>query len=228
MIAENLMRIRADIARAAKKSGRNPDDIQLLAVSKRQDAEQIMEARRCGQNLFGENFIQEARDKIEQLDPAITWHFIGHLQSNKAKIATGLFQLIETVDSLKLATALNRHAADLGKVLDILIQINVGQEQQKSGALPDRSEELIQAAGKLKNIRVRGLMTMPPFADDPEQSRPYFRALKKIADDFHGKGYFGAEADPILSMGMSADYRIAIEEGATLVRIGTAIFGERL
>ena len=227
MISTNLDHIRNVIAKAAEKSGRNVDEIQLLAVSKRMDVKVIEEACQCGQKLFGENFIQEAEAKIEQLDPSIAWHFIGHLQSNKAKHAARLFQLVETVDRLKLAQALDRHAADLGKSLDILIQINVGRELQKSGILPQKAEELTQEIKKLKHLRIRGLMTMPPYTDDPELSRPYFKSLKKIADDFNRKGYFSKDAQLILSMGMSADYPIAIEEGATLVRVGTAIFGLR-
>lgn len=227
MISANLDHIRNVIARAAEKSGRSIDDIQLLAVSKRMNVEKIEEAWQCGQKLFGENFIQEAQAKIEQLDPAISWHFIGHLQSNKAKHAARLFQLIETVDRLKLAQALDRYAADFGKTLDILIQVNVGQEQQKSGVLPNNAEQLIREINQLKHLRVRGLMTMPPHADDPERSRPYFKSLKKIADEFNRKGYFTNGGQFILSMGMSADYSIAIEEGATLVRVGTAIFGKR-
>ncbi|MCL7486612.1 MAG: YggS family pyridoxal phosphate-dependent enzyme [Desulfobulbaceae bacterium] len=227
MICANLEKIRRNIALAAERCGRDPDDIQLLAVSKRMDAATVEKARQCGQKLFGENFVQEAQSKIEQLDPAISWHFIGHLQSNKTKIAVRLFRLIETVDRLKLARSLNRHAAGLDQTLDILIQVNVGREKQKSGVLPQDAEQLIREIGKLTHLRIRGLMTIPPYTDNPELSRPYFRALKKIADEFSGKGYFTDEAPLILSMGMSADYPVAIEEGATLVRVGTAIFGQR-
>ena len=227
MISANLDKIKNNIIRAAEKSGRNPDDIQLLAVSKRMSIEKTEEAWRCGQTIFGENFVQEAQEKIESLDPDISWHFIGHLQTNKAKSAAKLFTLIETVDRLKLAKALDRHSGDLGKILDILIQVNVGMEKQKSGILPEDAEKLIKDSKLLPNIRVRGLMTMPPYNTDPEESRPYFRTLKKMADDFSQKGYFSESYPVIISMGMSADYPIAIEEGATLVRVGTAIFGQR-
>lgn len=227
MICDNLDLIKKQIIRTAEKSGRNPNDIQLLAVSKRMDAKKIEEAWSCGQKLFGENFVQDAQDKIERLDPAITWHFIGHLQTNKAKSAAQLFDLIETVDRLKLAKALNRHAADMDKILEILIQVNVGKEKQKSGVLPQDAEQLVQEISRLPNIRVRGLMTMPPYTQDPEASRPFFRSLKKMADDFSGKGYFTRDRSVVISMGMSADYTVAIEEGATLVRVGTAIFGKR-
>lgn len=227
MICANLDNIRQSIALAAGKAGRNPDEIQLLAVSKRVDAATVKKAWQCGQSLFGENFVQEAQSKIELLDPSITWHFIGHLQSNKAKLAARLFGLIETVDRLKLARSLNRHAAELSKTLDILIQVNVGEERQKSGVLPQNAEQLIREIGELEHLRIRGLMTMPPFTDNPELSRPHFRSLKKIADEFSVKGYFSNDAPFILSMGMSGDYPVAIEEGATLVRVGTAIFGKR-
>ncbi|HER62668.1 MAG TPA: YggS family pyridoxal phosphate-dependent enzyme [Desulfobacteraceae bacterium] len=227
MICANLDNIRRSIALAAEKAGRNPDGIQLLAVSKRVDAATVKKAWQCGQKLFGENFVQEAQSKIELLDPSISWHFIGHLQSNKAKLAARLFGLIETVDRLKLARSLNRHAAELSKTLDILIQVNVGEERQKSGVLPQNAEQLIREIGELEHLRIRGLMTMPPFTDNPELSRPHFRSLKKIADEFSVKGYFSNDAPFILSMGMSGDYPVAIEEGATLVRVGTAIFGKR-
>lgn len=228
MICANIAHLRGRIAETARKSGRNPDDIQLLAVSKNMTVEKIEEARQCGQKMFGENFIQEAQAKIEHCDPSIVWHFIGHLQSNKAKQAARLFQLIETVDRLKLAQALNRHAAHYGKILDILIQVNVGQEKQKSGIPPQGAEQLIRETRKLEHLRIRGLMTIPPYADNPELSRPYFRILKKLADEFSKKGYFTNKAPLILSMGMSADYTVAVEEGATLVRVGTAIFGNRI
>ncbi len=227
MICANLDHIRNNIIKTAERSGRNPDEIQLLAVSKRMTVEKIEKACQCGQTLFGENFIQEAQAKIEQFDPSISWHFIGHLQSNKAKHAARLFQLVETVDRIKLAQALDRHAANFGKTLDILIQVNVGLEKQKTGVLPQDAESLIKEIGKLDHIRIRGLMTMPPYSDDPELSRPCFRSLKKMADEFVKKRYFTGEAPLILSMGMSTDYRVAIEEGATLVRVGTAIFGKR-
>lgn len=227
MICDNLEQIKANIAIAAEKSGRHPNEVQLLAVSKRMDITKIKDAWGCGQHLFGENFVQEAKEKIEQLDPDIIWHFIGHLQTNKAKTAVQLFQLIETVDRFKLAQMIDRYAGELAKTMDILIQVNVGREKQKSGVLPLDAEEFIQRVSSLNNIRIRGLMTIPPFSQDPEKSRSYFRSLKKMADDFTNKGYFSTVVPVILSMGMSADYTVAIEEGSTLVRVGTAIFGPR-
>ncbi len=227
MICENLEKIRKKIAHAARKSGRAPEEIKLLAVSKRMDTSKIEEAYKCGQLLFGENFIQEAREKISRLDNSISWHFTGHLQSNKAKTAVQLFQMIETVDRLKIAQALNRHAAGYDKSLDILVQINIGREEQKSGVDPQNVEQFMSKLGTLHNLNIRGLMIMPPFSPDPEKTRPYFRALKNLADQCQVQGYFAEDSPIVLSMGMTNDYTIAIEEGATLVRIGTAIFGKR-
>jgi pyridoxal phosphate enzyme (YggS family) len=227
VICTNLEKIRQKISDAARRSGRNPADIQLLAVSKRMDIAGIMEARECGQLLFGENFIQEAAEKIDQLDKSLSWHFIGHLQSNKAKTAARLFQMIETVDRLKIARTLNRHAAAMDKSLDILVQVNIGREKQKSGVDPEDVGQFLHELGPMENLNVRGLMIMPPFSPDPEKSRPYFRSLRKMADELLEQGYFTAGSPPVLSMGMTNDYPVAVEEGSTLVRVGTAIFGPR-
>lgn len=227
MICPNLIAVRKKIAAAAEKCGRDPGEVELLAVSKHMDVNAVREAWQCGQRLFGENFIQEARDKIAQLDPGITWHFIGHLQSNKAGLAARLFDLIETVDRMKTASALDRHALKLGRTLDILVQVNTGLEARKSGIAPQNAEQFMNELGTLRNLRVRGLMTMPPYSADPEHSRPYFRLLKDIAGDLRAKELFADNSNVILSMGMSNDFAVAIEEGSTLVRIGTAIFGER-
>lgn len=227
MIRDNLIKIRKKIAQAAERSGRSPEKVDLLAVSKRVDIKRIQEAFQSGQYIFGENYLQEAQEKIKQLDSKIFWHFIGHLQSNKAKLAAQLFQMIETVDRLKIARALNKHAEELDKILDILVQINIGEEKQKSGVLPQDAENLIKDLRDLKNIRVRGLMTIPPFVADPEETRPFFKSLKKMADRFNDQGYFANSDNVVLSMGMSDDFMIAVEEGSTLVRVGTAIFGAR-
>lgn len=227
MICPNLIAVRKKIAAAAERCGRDPGEVELLAVSKHMDVNAVREAWQCGQRLFGENFIQEARDKIAQLDFGITWHFIGHLQSNKAGLAARLFDLIETVDRMKTASALDRHALKLGRTLDILAQVNTGLEARKSGIAPQNAEQFMNELGTLRNLRVRGLMTMPPYSADPEHSRPYFRLLKDIAGDLRAKKLFADNSNVILSMGMSNDFAVAIEEGSTLVRIGTAIFGER-
>ncbi len=227
MICANLQMIRQKIAGAAERSGRKPDDIRLLAVSKRQGFEKVREAFQCGQVLFGENYLQEAKDKIARLDPSISWHFIGHLQSNKARTAVEFFQMVETVDRLKIAQALDNHAAALGRCLDILVQVNIGHEKQKSGVEPQDAGQLIQEVGKLKHLRVRGLMAMPPYAASPEKSRPYFKALKTMSVQFTAQGLFSQNSPVELSMGMSGDFIVAVEEGATLVRVGTALFGKR-
>ncbi|MDD3618622.1 MAG: YggS family pyridoxal phosphate-dependent enzyme [Desulfobulbaceae bacterium] len=227
MICANLAAVRKNIAAAARRCGRDPGEIELLAVSKHMDVDAVREAWRCGQRLFGENFVQEAREKIARLDPGITWHFIGHLQSNKTAAAARLFHLIETVDRLKVAAALDGHALRLGRVLDILVQVNTGLEKQKSGVAPENAGQFLKELSSLPNLRVRGLMTVPPYSPDPERSRPFFKLLKELAEDLRAQKLFADNAHVILSMGMSNDFAVAVEEGSTLVRIGTAIFGER-
>ena len=227
MICDNLDRIRTRIQETAENCGRNPQEIRLVAVSKRIPAKAVVEAYHCGQVIFGENYLQDAKEKIKQLEPSLQWHFIGHLQSNKAKTAAELFQVIETVDRLKIARALDRYAGELEKTLEVLIQVNVGREKQKSGVLPEETKGLLQDIGSLSNLKVRGLMTRPPYGRDPEASRPWFRELKQLAVQLACKGLFEDNDAVELSMGMSGDFTVAIEEGATLVRVGTAIFGPR-
>ncbi len=227
MICDNLALIRSQIVQSAEKCGRNPNEIRLVAVSKRMPAEAVAEAIQCGQLIFGENYLQDAREKIEQLDDSLQWHFIGHLQSNKARLAAELFQVIETVDRLKIARSLDRHAGELDKILDILIQVNVGREPQKSGILPEDLMELIEKITPLANLRIRGLMTMPPYGREAEESRPWFRKLKQLSTELTEHGILKKDEPVELSMGMSGDFKVAIEEGATLIRVGTAIFGPR-
>jgi pyridoxal phosphate enzyme (YggS family) len=227
MICDNLDRIRTRIQEAAENCERDPDEIRLVAVSKRMPVKAVAEAHRCGQVIFGENYLQDARGKIKQLEPSLQWHFIGHLQTNKAKTAAELFQVIETVDRLKIARALNKYAGELEKSLEVLIQVNVGREPQKSGVLPDETKGLLQDIGSLSNLKVRGLMTMPPYGREPEASRPWFRKLKQLAVQLASEGLFEDNDAVELSMGMTGDFTVAIEEGATLVRVGTAIFGPR-
>jgi len=223
-IAHNLEEVRHRLAAAARRAGRDPAEVKLVAVSKTKPVELIREALAAGQRLFGENYLQEARTKIEALGETATWHFIGHLQTNKAKGAVGLFELIHGVDRLKLARALDRAAAQMGKVQKILLQINLAGEESKSGAAPEEAPELLKAVASLPHLRVVGLMTMPPWLTDPEAVRPYFRRLRELRDRL-----LQQDAGPLpeLSMGMSGDFETAVEEGATLVRVGTAIFGER-
>jgi pyridoxal phosphate enzyme (YggS family) len=227
MICAHLDDIRLQIKRTAEQCGRDPKTVQLVAVSKRMPVQAVTEAHQCGQLLFGENYLQDAQEKIQQLDASLQWHFIGHLQSNKARQAAELFQVIETVDRLKIARALDKHAGNLNKTLDILIQVNVGKEPQKSGVQPEEAEELLRAVQPLKYLRARGLMTMPPYGRNAEASRPWFKKLKQLSVQFAEDKLFYDTHAVELSMGMSGDFTVAIEEGATLIRVGTAIFGPR-
>ena len=224
---ERLERIRKRIADAAITCGRDPDSVRLVAVSKTMDAERVARAIDAGADILGENYIQEARDKFNALyDRHVVWHFIGHLQSNKAKYAVRLFDLIHSVDTLKLAGALDKEARKNGKTQDILVQVNISREATKSGIGETEAVDLVTRIGGLENIRVKGLMTMPPFFDAPEQARPYFRQLARLRDRMVAANIPGVNMDE-LSMGMTGDFEVAIAEGATLVRIGTAIFGAR-
>jgi len=223
-IAQNLEEVKKRLAAAALGAGRDPAAVKLVAVSKTVDAARLREALDAGQKIFGENYLQEARGKIEALGQAATWHFIGHLQSNKAKGAVELFHLIHSVDRLSLAQALDRAAASLGKVQDILLQVNLAGEASKSGARPEKMPELLKEAARLPHLKVTGLMTMPPWFPDPEAARPFFQALRELRDRLV---HLEVCLLPELSMGMSGDYEVAVAEGATLVRIGTAIFGQR-
>lgn len=228
MIAENIQKIKNEIAIAATKANRNPDEIKLVAVSKRFPATMINEAYAAGQLIFGENYIQEVQGKREQVPAPVVFHFIGHLQSNKAKIAAATCDMIETVDGLKLGKALNNHLESLGKTMDVLIQVNIGNDTNKAGIKVSETEELLKNLNELPRIRVCGLMTMPPFEENPELSRPHFQGLRLLAEKIMDKGLFPSITRPELSMGMSNDFHVAIEEGATIVRVGTAIFGQRL
>lgn len=224
---DRIERIEKQIREAAEKAGRNPDEIRLVAVSKIKPADMVREARDAGQTIFGENYIQEAVAKIEEVgDDSIEWHFIGHLQSKKSKYAAGVFTLIHSVDSLKLAKEIDKQAAKKEVVQPILIQVNTSGEESKSGTTAEEVIELVREVASLENVAVKGLMTMPAFFDDPEGARPYFRQLRLIKDRIEALGIPGVEMKE-LSMGMSGDFEVAIEEGATLVRVGTAIFGAR-
>jgi len=226
-IAANIRSTLERIAAIAQECGRDPQEIQLVAVSKLFPASAIDEAILAGQTVFGENYIQEAQTKIEELGDRCRFHFIGHLQSNKAKLACRLFDVIETVDSLKLAKTLDRHLQELGRSMKVLLQVNIGKDENKSGAAAERTEDLLRNVRTLPNLEVIGLMTMPPFTDDPEDARPYFRQLRQLAEQLANKGLFPPERKVELSMGMSNDFHVAIQEGATIVRVGTAIFGHR-
>ncbi|MFV0438726.1 MAG: YggS family pyridoxal phosphate-dependent enzyme [Desulfopila sp.] len=226
-ITDNIQSVLADIATIAAGCGRSADDIQLVAVSKRFPISAIEEAIRAGHRVFGENYIQEAQAKIETIGGQGRFHFIGHLQSNKAKIAARLFDVVETVDSLKLARALSKHLQELQRTMRVLLQVNIGEDERKSGATAAAAEHLLCDIQLLPNIEVVGLMTMPPFTSNPEEARPYFRNLRQLAERLAAKGLFRQNQKIELSMGMSHDYHVAIQEGATIVRVGTAIFGQR-
>jgi PLP dependent protein len=229
-IAENIAAIRHRIAAAAQRSSRRPEEISLMAVSKTHPPDLIHEAYAAGQRLFGENRVQEFASKAASLHDLgnAQWHMIGHLQTNKSAKAVQLFDAVDSVDSLKLAERLDAAARSVDKTLDVLIEINVGGEQAKSGVAPESSEleQLLQAAPKLEALRFRGLMTIPPFTDNPEEARPYFRKLRELRDPIASRRLPGISMD-VLSMGMSHDFEVAIEEGSTCVRVGTAIFGTR-
>jgi pyridoxal phosphate enzyme (YggS family) len=225
-IRRNLEEIRRRLADAARRAGRDPAGIQLVAVTKTVGLESLREAVAAGQTLFGENYVQEAKTKITSLGPGFTWHFIGHLQSNKAKAAVELFDLIHSVDRLSLAQALEAAAARRGKVQNILLQVNLAGEGSKSGTAPETAPDLLAAIGQLSHLKVLGLMTMPPWFNDPERVRLYFRGLRELRDRLRGLQLVDGEL-PELSMGMTGDFEVAVSEGATLVRIGTAIFGQR-
>jgi pyridoxal phosphate enzyme (YggS family) len=229
-ISENIAAVRERMASAARRTGRTPDDVTLMAVSKTHPPERIREAYDAGQRRFGENRVQEFSGKSEALADLrdAEWHLIGHLQTNKASKAVELFRAVDSVDSLKLAEKLDAVARTLGKKLDVLIEVNVGGEAAKSGIASDSPalEELLIAAPRLEALVFRGLMTVPPFTDDPQGARPYFRKLRELRDSVAARKLPAIAMDQ-LSMGMSHDFEVAIEEGSTCVRVGMAIFGSR-
>jgi len=229
-IAENIAGVRGRIDAAARRTGRRPEDVGLMAVSKTFLPQRIREAYDCGLRLFGENRVQEFAgkfDAVRDLNQA-EWHLIGHLQSNKAAKAAELFAAVDSVDSLRLARKINDSAQRLGRQIAVLVEINVGREESKSGLAPESAEldELLLAAPELTQLQFQGLMTIPPFAEDPERSRPFFRKLRQLRDKIAARQLPAINLSG-LSMGMSHDFEIAIEEGSTCVRVGTAIFGER-
>lgn len=229
-IADNLRLVRERMASAARRAGRDPADVKLMAVSKTFGIEAIREAHDAGQRLFGENRVQEFAGKSESLRdlPGFEMHLIGHLQSNKARKAAEMFAAVDSVDSVKLAERLNASALELGKRLPVLIEINIGDEDAKAGLAPDSPEldDLLASASRFTNLRIRGLMTVPPFTDDPEGARPFFCRLRELRDRIASRNLPTVTMNE-LSMGMSHDFEVAIEEGSTCVRIGTAIFGAR-
>src|SRR5438477_9929458 len=229
-LTENIARVQERIAAAALRSGHKPDSITLMAVTKTFPPEQIRQAHDAGIRVFGENRVQEFAGKFQALRDLSNaeWHMIGHLQTNKAAKALELFGHIDSLDSLRLARKLNDVASQLNKRISVLIEINVGGEAVKSGVTPDSEEleNLVNAAPELPHLEFRGLMTVPPYSSDPEQSRPHFRRMRELFEQIAGRKLPGMKME-VLSMGMSHDFEVAIEEGASCVRVGTAIFGDR-
>ena len=225
-----LERVRARVAASARRAGRPPEEVALVAVSKTQPAAVLREALAAGVGVFGENRVREAEGKIEELGAgrAARWHLIGHLQSNKARRAVRLFDCIQSVDSAALISRLERVCEEDGREsLDVLLQLDLAGEATKTGARPDELPALLDALQACGRVRCRGLMTLPPFFEDARLVRPYFRRLRELRDEWGARGLFAGGAAGELSMGMSHDFEVAVEEGATMVRVGTAIFGAR-
>ncbi len=230
-LIENISNVYKRMSHAAMRAGRNPEDVMLIAVTKTVDINRIKEAVDAGLRIFGENRVQEAQKKVTSYELRVTsgkieWHLIGHLQKNKAKYAVQLFNLIHTVDSVELAEELNRQAEKTGKIQRILVQVKLSGEETKHGVSEEDVMPLFKSIKSLNNLKLEGLMTMPPFFEDPEKTRPFFRRLRETRDSINKLRVTNYELRE-LSMGMSNDFEVAIEEGATMVRIGTAIFGER-
>ena len=223
-VADQLAAVQRQIAEAAVQAGRDPATVRLVAVSKTHPAESVVAAAEAGQHVFGESRVQEAREKIPSCPPGLVWHFIGHLQKNKVRQALPLFGFFHSIDSTALAQAIDRIAGESGRTVEGLLEVNVSGEETKHGFTPEQLRAEFPALAKLPHLRICGLMTMAPYSDDPEEARPFFRALRQMREELqsvHGHPL------PELSMGMSGDFAPAIGEGATLVRIGSSIFGAR-
>jgi len=217
MIKENLKKILKEL----------PEGVEFVGAAKTRTPDEVLEAIEAGLKIIGENYVQEAEKAFETVGAKVRWHMIGHLQSNKAKKAVKIFDMIETVDSMKLARAIDKACQNMGKVMQVLIEVNSGEEPQKAGVMPEDGISLISDMSGLKNIKIMGLMTMGPFAGDPEDARPYFQKTRKLFEEIKALNLPGVEMK-CLSMGMSNSYRVALEEGANMVRIGTKLFGERV
>jgi pyridoxal phosphate enzyme (YggS family) len=225
-IADNLKYILERIEKASLRAGRDPQSVRLVAVSKTKPANAVIEAAKTGQRIFGENYVQEFTTKAPLVTEPVEWHFIGSLQSNKVKYIAGLVSLIHSVDRLSLAMEIEKQWGKLGKTCDILVEVNLSGEESKAGTTTAEAVQLVREIARLPHLRIKGLMTMPPFYDEPEPARPFFKQLRELAESIAAEGIPGVEMKE-LSMGMSGDFEVAIEEGATLVRVGTAIFGSR-
>ena len=224
---KRLQNVKNRIQTAARACGRDSETIRLVVVSKTVPTARVRQAIQAGATILGENYVQEARTKFNDLATyPVSWHFIGHLQSNKAKYAVRLFDLIHSVDTLKLARELDKQSRKINKIQEVLIQVNISEEASKSGVNVKDTHNLLKDISHLENLSVKGLMTMPPYFNAPEKVRPYFAALRDLRDRLEQQGLFNVSLSE-LSMGMTGDFEVAIQEGATLVRIGTAIFGKR-
>ena len=226
MIKENLEAVRENIKKACERAGRDSKEVTLITVSKTNPVVSLKEAMDCGVTIFGENKVQEMLEKQEELPDTLQWHMIGHLQRNKVKYIMGKVALIHSVDSLRLAEEISKEATKQGTEEDILIEINVAEEESKFGITTNEAISLVESIAKLPHIHIKGLMTIAPFVDDPEENRAVFSALKKLSVDIAAKNIDNVSMH-VLSMGMTNDYQVAIEEGATMVRVGTGIFGRR-
>jgi PLP dependent protein len=227
MISENLALINRKIAEAATRAGRKPEEVRIVAAAKGQGCEKIEEALAAGIKIIGHNYLQEANKELPgKVTPDLEFHMIGHLQKNKAGKAVELFNVVQTLDDVKLAEAMNRRAEAANRMMGVMIQLNLAGEEQKSGISENEVEKLVVAIRDLPSLKLLGMMTMPPFFDDPDRARPYFGRLRELRERLMGSGILTPEMRE-LSMGMSGDFEVAVEEGATLVRIGTVLFGPR-
>lgn len=226
MLSDNLKEVQTNIVEACKKSGRNVQDVTLIAVSKTKPVSMVQEIYDCGIRKFGENKVQDMCQKFEEMPKDIEWHMIGHLQRNKVKYIVDKVGMIHSVDSMRLAEEISKEAVKQQCNVDILVEVNIANEETKFGFKAEETLDFVREASKLPSIRIRGLMTSAPFVENPEENRKYFKALKQLCVDINAKNIDNVDMD-VLSMGMTNDYIVAIEEGATHVRVGTAIFGER-
>nr|WP_297703135.1 YggS family pyridoxal phosphate-dependent enzyme [uncultured Butyrivibrio sp.] len=226
MIKENLEIVEENIQKACKKAGRDRSEVTLIAVSKTKPVSDIRQAMDCGITVFGENKVQEIRDKTAEIKEPLSWHMIGHLQANKVKYLPGVACMIHSVDNDKLAAEIEKQAAKHDLVMDVLIEVNMAKEDTKFGITPEETIDFVKRISAYEHLNIRGLMTIAPYTDDPESNREYFKGLRLLKDEINSLNIPGVKMDT-LSMGMTGDYMVAIEEGATLVRVGTGIFGER-
>jgi len=226
MLKEQLLNVESEITKACERSGRNRNEVTLIAVSKTKPVETLREAYDLGVRVFGENKVQELIDKYEVLPNDIKWHMIGHLQRNKVKYIIDKVKCIHSVESLRLAETIEKEASKHDRTIDILVEVNVAGEDSKFGLSPEEVPSFVEEIAKFTHLRIKGLMTIAPFVDNPEENRPVFKALKKLSVDIAAKNIDNVSMN-VLSMGMTNDYQVAIEEGATMVRVGTGIFGER-